>query len=133
MRTKNGLVARLGLLLLLATAGLAQGQPTTAPLLWHGQPRTLRYHPEGPDFVIHNGSRRFNRALYGTHTAFRVEAGDLPEFALYLPGMGGNLTFGLLANGQSKWLIKAENITARYRPGTMRYDIADPLLGAGQL
>jgi hypothetical protein len=123
----------LWLLLTTATSGAGQAQPAPAPPLWHGQVRTLRYHPEGQDFVITNGSRRFNRALYGTHTAFRVEAGDLPEFALYLPGMGGNLKFGLLANGQSKWLIKADNITARYRPGKLLYDITDPLLGAGRL
>ncbi|MFD1875258.1 DUF4450 domain-containing protein [Hymenobacter bucti] len=119
-------------LVLLGLLGrVGQAQPT--PPLWHNQPRTLRYHPEGQDFVITNGTHRFNRALYGTNTAFRVEAGDLPEFALYLPGMGGNLKFGLLANGQSKWLIQAANITARYRPGTMLYDITDPLLGAGRL
>ncbi|MBF9221170.1 DUF4450 domain-containing protein [Hymenobacter ruricola] len=115
-----------------AWAGPGTVQAQAAPL-WHNQPRTLRYHPEGTDFVIRNGTRRFTRALYGTNTAFRVEAGDLPEFALYLPGMGGNLKFGLLANGQSKWLIQAENITARYRPGAMLYDITDPLLGAGRL
>ncbi|MDO7851696.1 DUF4450 domain-containing protein [Hymenobacter convexus] len=120
------------LLLLLLSRGMqAQGVP--GPPLWHNQPRTLRYRPEGTDFVISNGTHRFTRALYGTNTAFRVEAGDLPEFALYLPGMGGNLKFGLLANGQSKWLMKAENITARYRPGMMLYDITDPLLGPGRL
>jgi hypothetical protein len=127
-----------GKLLLLAAALMAgsalRAQPLPqAPSLWHGQARQLRYHPEGGDFVITNGDRRFNRALYGTHTAFRVEAGDLPEVALYLPGMGGNLKFGLLAGKQSKWLIKAESIVARYRPGGMHYDITDPLLGAGRL
>jgi hypothetical protein len=121
------------LLAWLLLRGVGQAQPAPTPPLWHGQSRTLRYHPDGADFVITNGTHRFNRALYGTHTAFRVEAGDLPEFALYLPGMGGNLKFGLLAKGQSKWLIAAENITARYRPGMMRYDITDPLLGAGRL
>jgi hypothetical protein len=121
------------LLLLGLLRGVGQAQPVPAPALWHNQPRALRYRPEGSDFVITNGERRFNRALYGTNTAFRVEAGDLPEFALYLPGMGGNLKFGLLANGQSKWLIKAENIIARYRPSAMLYDITDPLLSAGRL
>ncbi|OUJ74353.1 glycogen debranching protein [Hymenobacter crusticola] len=107
---------------------------SSQPSRWHDQQRTLRYHPDGQDFVISHGNKRFTRALYGTNTAFRVEAGDLPEFALYLPGMGGNLKFGLLdATGQSKWLIKAEKITARYRPGGMLYDIEDPLLGTGQL
>jgi len=89
----------------------------------------LRYHPEGGDFVIVNGARRFNRALYGTHTAFRVEAGDLPEFALYMPGMGGNLHFEL--DGHP--LIHARNIKAIYRPGSMIYEIRDPALGNGNL
>ena len=69
-------------------------------LLWHGKERTLRYHPEGNDIVIENGDKRFNRALYGGNTAFRAEAGDLPEFALYMPGMGGNLKFGIIVNGK---------------------------------
>jgi hypothetical protein len=119
--------------LLLSAGSAAWAQPTPSAALWHGQARQLRYHPEGSDFVITNGERRFNRALYGTNTAFRVEAGDLPEFALYLPGMGGNLKFGLLVGGQSKWLIKAATVTARYRPGALHYDITDPLLGAGRL
>jgi len=97
--------------------------------VWHNVERELRYRPDGDDFLITNGKHRFNRALYGTHTAFRVEAGDLPEFALYLPGMGGNLKFGLISGDQSKWLINAEFIEARYRPGSMIYTIKDKLLG----
>jgi hypothetical protein len=100
---------------------------------WHDKERKLRYHPEGNDFVITNGERRFTRALYGTNTAFRVEAGDLPEFALYLPGMGGNIKFGLMNNDSSKWLINAAKIIARYRPGSMLYEINDPLLNKGSL
>ncbi|HEV9035547.1 MAG TPA: DUF4450 domain-containing protein [Puia sp.] len=86
----------------------------------------VRYHPEGGDFVIVNGTRRFNRALYGTHTAFRVEAGDLPEFAFYMPGMGGNLHFEL----EGRPLIRSQYIKAIYRPGSMLYEIRDPALGA---
>jgi hypothetical protein len=134
--TKLGLLIGIGLGSL-GLAGPVRAQSEAGPLapaaLWHGQARTLRYQPDGTDFVIHNGDKRFTRALYGGNTAFRVEAGDLPEFALYLPGMGGNLRFGLLAEGQSKWLIKAADIVARYRPGGMHYAITDPLLGAGQL
>jgi hypothetical protein len=100
---------------------------------WHNQERVIRYKPDGGDFVITNGTRRFNRALYGTNTAFRVEAGDLPEFALYMPGMGGNLKFGLIGPKGNKWLIKADKITARYHPGSMLYEIEDALLGKGKL
>ena len=101
--------------------------------LWHGIEREIRYKPEGNDFVIVNGNRRFTRALYGTNTAFRAEAGDLPEFALYMPGMGGNMKFGLSNSDTSKWLIHADKITARYRPGSMLYDIEDKMLGKGKL
>ncbi|MBN1133252.1 MAG: DUF4450 domain-containing protein [Bacteroidales bacterium] len=100
---------------------------------WHGKEREIRYRPYGEDFVITNGNRRFNRALYGTHSGFRVEAGDLPEFALYLPGMGGNLKFGLMAEDTSLWLIDAKHITARYRPGSMIYEVQDSIIGRGTL
>ncbi len=103
------------------------------PKLWHGIERTVRYKPDDADFVINNGTRRFNRAIYGTNTAFRIEAGDLPEFALYLPGMGGNLKLGLIKGKNSKWLINAQHIEARYRPGSMLYTIRDSLLGKGIL
>lgn len=100
---------------------------------WHNQVRTLRYHPEGEDVVITNGNRRFTRALYGTNTAFRVETGDLPEFAMYMPGMGGNIKLGLVNTTTSKWLIAADKITARYQAGRMLYEIEDAMLGKGKL
>lgn len=98
-----------------------------------GQQRSLRYHPDQGDFIILNGDRRFNRALYGTHTGFRVEAGDLPEFAMYLRGMGGNLKLGLVSGDSSIWLTDAKEIEARYRPGSMLYQVKDPLMGDGTL
>ncbi|MDX2049309.1 MAG: DUF4450 domain-containing protein [Chitinophagaceae bacterium] len=101
--------------------------------LWYNKERTIRYQPDGTDFVITNGKRRFVRALYGTNTAFRVEAGDLPEFALYVPGMGGNFKFGIVVGNRSKWLIEATYIKATYRPGSMIYEIRDSLFGNGSM
>ncbi|MFD2036459.1 DUF4450 domain-containing protein [Belliella marina] len=95
--------------------------------------RTLRYFPDQKDFVIKNGNRRFNRALYGYPSDYRVEAGDLPEFAFYLPGMGGNLSLALIGPDGEKWLIRASDIEARYRPGKMLYTIQDPMLGDGRI
>lgn len=95
--------------------------------------RDLHYLPQGTDFVTVNGKMRFNRALYGTNTAFRIETGDLPEFALYLPGMGGNLRFGLISGNNSKWLTEAKSVKATYRPGSMLYEVKDPLLGSGSI
>jgi len=101
--------------------------------LWHDEQRELRYKPDGKDFVITNGNRLFTRALYGSNTAFRVEAGDRPEFALYMPGMGGNFKLGIANGKTSKWLTSAKTITARYNAGSMIYTIEDPLFGSGKL
>lgn len=110
--------------------GAAQRQPNLRGQL----DRPLRYTPDAGDFVIRNGPEFFNRPLYGGNTAFRVDAGDKPEFALYLPGRGGNLRLGVrTAEGQAKWLNDATEIVARYRPGAMLYEIRDPLLGANGL
>lgn len=117
-------------LIVLASPYIASSQ---LPGPWHGKERSIHYLPEGKDFVTTNGALRFNRALYGANTAFRVEAGDLPEFALYLPGMGGNCKLGIIVGSNSKWLINAKSIKAIYRPGSMVYEISDPLLGTGRL
>lgn len=89
--------------------------------------RELRYRPEGNDFVIENGRARFNRALYGTNTAFRVETGDVPEFGLFMPGMGGNIRLGIISGERSKWLTEADHIRSTYRPGARIYEIRDAL------
>lgn len=95
--------------------------------------RPLRYKPQDSCFVIQNGNRRFGRGLYGWNTGFRVAAGDLPEFMLYGPGKLGTLKLGIIGNNQSKWLNNAENITMKYIPGKIIYEISDPLLGEGRL
>ena len=57
--------------------------------------------------VRHSQRRRvFQPAdLMGPTSDFRVDAGDLPEFSLYLPGHGGNLKLGIISTRgvQSKW------------------------------
>ncbi|MFY1045807.1 DUF4450 domain-containing protein [Chryseobacterium sp. GP-SGM7] len=100
---------------------------------WQNNERELHYKEDKGDFLLVNGKYRFNRALYGDNRASRVEAGDLPEFALYLPGMGGNLQFVIQKGNSIKKLIQADKIETRYRPGTMLYEIEDPILGTGNL
>ncbi len=73
--------------------------------------RSARYRPVGNGVEITDGDRRFNRALYGAHTGFRLECSDTPEFGLYLPRMGGNLR---LQSGH-------RHCTARYEAGRMIY------------
>ena len=116
------------------SSGLLQAQSLGAPSVTPNRVdrigRPLRYRPDGTDFVIENGAEFFNRPLYGGNTAFRVDAGDRPEFTLYLPGRGGNLRLGLRSAAGAKWLPEAAGVIARYRPGEMLYEIRDPLLGS---
>ena len=113
------------------------------PLMKGHTARPLRYHPDHGDFVIRNGGEYFNRPLYAPcsteHSAdFRVDASDVPEFSLYLPGHGGNLKLGFIAGNAagskgaaSKWAAQADEVIARYRPGRMIYEIRDSILGSG--
>jgi hypothetical protein len=96
-------------------------------------PPKIHYVPDGDGFLLKNGSRKFNRALYGSNTAFRVETGDLPEFAMYMPGMGGNLKLGLSNGKDSKWITEANTISTRYANGKMFYEIQDAILERGKL
>ena len=95
--------------------------------------RGRRYQVHGTDFVITNGERRFNRPLYGSNTIFYVHGGDRPEFLLSLPGKGGTFRLGIASGKKAKWLPDADDIVARYRGGSMRYEIRDGLLGDGVL
>ncbi len=125
----------IGLALQLVVSGAAAAQTLAAPIarpnLEANIARPLRYVPHDGDFVIVNGQESFNRPLYGRNTAFRVDAGDKPEFVMYLPGRGGNLRLGVRRGAHAQWLTEAARVTARYRPGEMIYDISAPLLGAG--
>jgi len=134
MLTRTGhslalLVGLLGAAGLSPLAAQAPGATRLTPNLYSNIERPLRYTPEGEDFVIVNGGEFFNRPLYGGNTAFRVDAGDQPEFVLYLPGRGGNLRFGLRTAAGTKWLHAAARVESRYRPGGMLYAVRDPLLG----
>lgn len=109
------------------------------PLLEGHTARPLRYKPgtgeQAGEFVIRNGSEFFNRPIYGPPDSggFRVDAGDKPEFSLYLPGHGGNLKLGFIVGDASKWGADADEVVARYRPGRMIYEIRDALLAKGMI
>ena len=109
------------------------------PLMEGHTARPLRYRPgtgeQAGEFVIRNGAEFFNRPIYGPpdSTGFRVDAGDTPEFSLYLPGHGGNLKLGFIVGEQSKWAADADEVIARYRPGRMIYEIRDALLAKGMI
>ena len=130
-RSSLGWITQAAICLTLAFAGFAvraQTQNLTTNI-----ERPLRYRPDGLDFLIENGTARFNRPLYGPHTAFRIDASDRPEFAFFLPGKGGLLQLGFASPKGGNWLVKAGRVVARYRPGAMVYDIVDPVIGDSAL
>lgn len=134
---KRVLAAAVLAVVVAGVSGNASGQTIGAgkvvPNLASNVERPMRYRAEGGDFVIENGAEFFNRPLYGGNTAFRVDAGDKPELSMYLPGRGGNLRLGVKVGeawSGAKWLVGAEQVEARYRPGGMVYAVHDPLLGA---
>lgn len=54
------------------------------PAIVFGQKaRKMQYFPEGREIVCVNGTNRYTRSLYGTHTLFRLETSDRPVFATY--------------------------------------------------
>jgi hypothetical protein len=98
------------------------------------QARPLRYHPDARDFVIENGEDWYNRPLYGPHTIFHTDGGDKPEFVLLNATIkDGVLRLALAGPTGEKWLTDAAKITTRYRPGSLIYDIQDPMLGNATL
>src|SRR5687768_16227855 len=106
-------IAFLHIFFLLTTIPFNNSFAQNNPLQKTQTERSIHYKPDGEDFLLVNGNRRFNRSLYGGNTGFRAEAGDLPEFALYLPGMGGNLKFGLIKGDNSIWVTDSKKIETR--------------------
>lgn len=72
----------------------------------------MHYRPDGISAVCVDCKHMYNRALYGAHSGFRIECSDIPVFGVYLPGMGGNMSF-ILPEGKC---------VAHYTPGRMDYE-----------
>lgn len=81
------------------------------------------YFPQGKEIVCFNGTNRYTRALYGTHTAFRLETSDRPVFATYRKGDCRNIQFSLVYAGKAHPLDSINDCTAYYQGGIRRYHI----------
>lgn len=89
-----------------------------------GSSRSLQYRPDGEDFVCVNGKNRYTRALYGSHTAFRLETSDRPVFAVYEKRNSKNIHFRLyLKDGSYVALDSTKWCEARYTPGRRSYRV----------
>ena len=76
-----------------------------------------QYRPEGRAFVCVNGQNRYTRALYGSHTDWRIETSDRPVFALYKKNNCRNVQFRI--NGVK--LDETDYCEARYVDGMRSY------------
>ena len=92
--------------------------------------RVMQYFPDGRDIVCINGTNRYTRALYGTHTRFRLETSDRPVFATYDKEQSRNFRLYLVNNGNRLRLDSAEWCEARYRGGQRSYVVRDASWGA---
>lgn len=96
-------------------------------------PAPVFYFPDGDDIVCVNGTNRYTRALYGGHTAYRLETGDRPLFAVYSKEGCRNIRFLVTACGQTTALEDAGRCEARYGGGTRRYTLGHEAWGGGEI
>lgn len=102
------------------------------------QPKPMRqqsYWPEGNEIVCVNGTNRYTRALYGSHSLFRLETSDRPVFATFDKRHNRNVRFWLVnnANGQTLALDSTTYCKAYYKGGVRRYELRDASWGGGVL
>ncbi len=88
-------------------------------------PREMQYVPQDGDFVCVNGKNRYTRALYGTHTEYRVETSDRPVFAVYKAKNYRNVRFYV----NDIPLDSTEYCEARYGKGRRSYVLRDKRWG----
>ena len=91
--------------------------------------RILQYYPEGKNIVCINGNNRYTRALYGTHTLFRLETSDRPVFATYDKQRSHNFRFFLVYKKHRFPLDSTSYCEARYQGGQRTYLLRDPRWG----
>ncbi len=127
---------RRGLLIMLfiLSGAIAGAQNINTARYWQGKERTLRYQPQGEEFVITNGDKRFTRAIYGTNTGFRFETSDFPEFGLYMPNLGGSVYMAIITPAGTVWIKDMESVESRFKSGQRTYIVKDKKhLGNGVL
>lgn len=91
------------------------------------------YFPDGRDIVCVNGNHRYTRALYGTHTLFRLETSDRPVFATFDRNKSKNIRFILTMDGQDYALDSTSYCESRYQGGKREYILKDHRWGKGVL
>ena len=91
--------------------------------------RALQYYPDNGDFVCVNGKNRFTRALYGSHTDYRIETSDVPIFAIFKSKNCRSLRFFITVGNTTMPLDSVSYCEARYGKGMRRYVLKDEKWG----
>jgi len=97
---------------------------------------TARYHIYTPSIYgleCVNGNNRYTRALYGGHSAYRLETSDRPVFVSFVDGKHcKNISFKLQS---SKGAVVLDTVSCRaiYDAGKRIYEINDPILGSNTI
>ena len=99
-----------------------------------GEGRTLQYGP-GPvgEFFCLNGENRYTRALYGSHTDWRIETSDRPIFAVVKKGYHRNIRFVVEVDGQDYPMEDIKICWCYYHHGLRTYKLNDRRWGEVQL
>lgn len=110
----------------IAIVGLVGMVPLSAMCQTHGTPapRTLQYQPgAGGAFVCADGNNRYTRALYGSHTDWRLETSDRPIFAVVKKGYHRNIRLVAEVDGIDYPLEQVNPCTASYVDGQRTYQL----------
>ena len=83
--------------------------------------RKLNYYPQGREIVCVNGNNTYTRALYGTHTAWRLETSDRPLFATHKKNECRNLRFFIIHDGKALRLDSTSYCKSAYEGGRRYY------------
>ena len=105
-----------------------------ALLVWlstFAQERSQQYVPRGHSFVCENGTNRYTRALYGSHTDWRLETSDRPVFAVVKKGHHRNIRFEFEKDGVAYPLDETTYCRASYSNGRREYLLKDERWGEG--
>ena len=87
--------------------------------------RAMNYYPDNGEIVCINGQNRFTRALYGSHTRFRLETSDRPVFATYDRDNSISIAFLIECDGRLLPLDSTSFCEARYHGGRRTYTLGD--------
>jgi len=98
-----------------------------------GVARTMQYSPHRSSFVSIDGQNRYTRALYGSHSDWRLETSDRPIFAVIKKGHHRNIRLLYEKEGVSYALDQTGHCRTSYSNGRREYVLTNDCWGDGVL